>query len=289
MSLMLSRDLSSYRMRKEVAMGHNPMQFRRWVGRALLSLCFLVTCGSPTAWGQALPVASQPARPAAIRSPAAVVQVAAAAGITIENNRLSINVQDHELQAVLQDIAAQGDIDVRHLDGLPSKRISMRLTGMPVVEGLKRLFRVAEIESYVLFTQAQGDSVRVQRILFFPAAESGSRTPGRTTVGRRAPSPFIPQPRGTDKDREASEESETGSVFDDIKTNTAARRLLSQLVHPNEQVRERALERLVRLVDEDDKRAELLEFLEPLMEDLASEDRAERDEARQEIRKLLRR
>ncbi len=60
-------------------------------------------------------------------------------------------------------------------------------------------------------------------------------------------------------------------------------------MHPNEQVRERALERLVRLVDSDDKQAELLEFLEPLMEDLASEDRTEREEARQEVRKLLRR
>jgi hypothetical protein len=60
-------------------------------------------------------------------------------------------------------------------------------------------------------------------------------------------------------------------------------------VHPNEQVRERALERLVRLVENDDKQAELIEFLEPLMEGLSSEDRTERDEARQEIRKLLRR
>jgi hypothetical protein len=80
---------------------------------------------------------------------------------------------------------------------------------------------------------------------------------------------------------------ETGSVFEELKTNTAARRLLSQLVHPNEQVRERALERLVRLVDSDDKQAEMLEVLEPLMEGLSSEDRTEREEARQEVRKLL--
>jgi hypothetical protein len=63
--------------------------------------------------------------------------------------------------------------------------------------------------------------------------------------------------------------------------------LLSQLVHPNEQVRERALERLVQLVGEDQKQAELLEFLEPIMDDLASEDKAARDEARAELRKLL--
>jgi hypothetical protein len=58
-------------------------------------------------------------------------------------------------------------------------------------------------------------------------------------------------------------------------------------VHPNEQVRERALERLVQLVGDDQKQAELLEFLEPIMDDLASEDKGARDEARAELRKLL--
>jgi hypothetical protein len=100
----------------------------------------------------------------------------------------------------------------------------------------------------------------------------------------------MPEPDSEVKEPAAtSDNGNTASVFEDIKTNTAARRLLSQLVHPNEQVRERALERLVRLVENDDKQAELLEFLEPLMEGLSSEERTERDEARQEIRKLLRR
>jgi hypothetical protein len=102
--------------------------------------------------------------------------------------------------------------------------------------------------------------------------------------------PQLPESEPEAKEpKETSENGEAASVFEDIKTNTAARRLLSQLVHPNEQVRERALERLVRLVENDDKQAELLEFLEPLMEGLSSEDRTERDEAQQEIRKLLRR
>ena len=58
-------------------------------------------------------------------------------------------------------------------------------------------------------------------------------------------------------------------------------------MHPNEQVRERAFEGLVRLVREDDKQRSLMELLEPLMEDLASEDQATQDGAREEIRKLL--
>jgi hypothetical protein len=219
---------------------------------------------------------------------------APANGISLRNNRLGIDVQDTELQSILEDIASQGEIDLRHSEGLPSKRISVRFADLPVVEGLKRLFRAAEIGSYVLVTQAQGDVVQVQRILFFPATAKTGQPSVRSRPDRPLSVP-LPPPHLPEREREAREPKETSedggaaSVFDDIKTNTAARRLLSQLVHPNEQVRERALERLVRLVENDDKQAELLEFLEPLMEGLSSEDRAERDEARQEIRKVLRR
>ena len=58
-------------------------------------------------------------------------------------------------------------------------------------------------------------------------------------------------------------------------------------MHPNEQVRERAFESLVRLVGEDEKQRDLLEFLEPLMEDLSAEDKETQEEAREELRKLL--
>jgi hypothetical protein len=207
--------------------------------------------------------------------------------VSLENNRLNIDVQNYNVQDLLRDLVARGSIDVRHLDSVPSKNVSLRLANIPVVDGLKRLFRLADINSYVLITQEQGETVRVQRILFFPTDEIAPRTsvlsPG---LSRPVPSASVPTVE-SESDREGEQDSD--SVFQDLKTNTAARRLLSQLVHPNEQVRERALERLVRLVENDDKQAELLEFLEPLMENMSSEDQIEREEARQEIRKLLRR
>ncbi len=210
--------------------------------------------------------------------------------VSLRNNRLDVNVQNQELHDILENIAAQGDISIRHLEGLPKKRLSLRFSEMPIVAGLKRLFRAAEVESYVLVTETEGEAVRVQRILFFPPSDGRSRTRPSASPGRRRPPSPVRQPASQESQESRDEEqNESGSVFDDLKTNTAARRLLSQLVHPNEQVRERALERLVRLVDNDEKQAELLEFLEPLMEDLSSEDRTERDEARQEVRKLLRR
>jgi hypothetical protein len=217
------------------------------------------------------------------------------AGITLQDGFLSVDVREQDLRAVIESIATQGNIDIRHLDGVPSTRISIRFAFLPLPQGLQRLLRTAEIPGYVFVTEPNGETVSVRRIIFL--APSESPTSGRASVTRRfspalvqpppAPqSPSAPAAQETAGEREEQPTS-SGSVIEDIKTNTTARRLLSQLVHPNEQVRERALERLVQLVGDDHKQAELLEFLEPIMDDLASEDKGARDEARAELRKLL--
>jgi type II secretory pathway component GspD/PulD (secretin) len=229
---------------------------------------------------------------------------AALPGIVLKQNLLSVDVRDQDLRTVLESIAAQGDIDLRHADELPEKRVSIRFVDLPLVDGLKRLFRATEVAGYALVTNVQDGQARVQRILFLATEQktSGARTaslPSSSTSASRRLRPRSAPPRARpvapaaeeDTATPAAEESaaEDRSVFEDIKSNTTARRLLSQLVHPNDQVRERAMERLIQLVDDDQKQAELLEFLEPLMEDMASEDSADREAARAEIRKLLRR
>lgn len=238
---------------------------------------------------QAVPERSQQDRlgrnPEQTRHPAAGQLNLAA--VSLRHNLLDVNIQDQDLHDILEDIATQGDIAISHLEGIPKTRLSLRFSNLTIVAGLQRLFRAAEVESYVLVTETRGEVVRVQRIMFFPSSNAPSRTPpGR--VDSRPPAPSL-QPSPPEDQESNGRTNESGSVFEDLKTNTAARRLLSQLVHPNEQVRERALERLVRLVDNDEKQAELLEFLEPIMEDLSSEDQTQREEARQEVRKLLRR
>jgi hypothetical protein len=273
------------------------------VGACLVSLVLMASNALPL-WAARRRVAP-PARPAAERSTRQVgdaaiapARPAASGGILLKGGLLSVNLREQELRAVLEDIAAQGDIDIRHVDGLPAKRVSLRFDDMPLVEGLKRLFRVADLNGYALITKTRGGQVQVQRIVFLAAEEGVSNArlasrPPRSVPQPRAPSgqavtPPEPSPSTEEKTNgETAEES--GSVFDEIKRNTTARRLLSQLVHPNEQVRERALERLIQTVSDDAKQAELLEFLEPLMEQLASENKEDRDEARGEIRKLLRR
>jgi hypothetical protein len=214
----------------------------------------------------------------------------------VQDGLLSVDVREQDIRAVIETIATQGNIDVRHLDGIPSMPISMRFMSLPMPQGLQRLLHAAAIPGYVLVTEVIGDRAMVRRILFLASSEnlnSGRPSP----VARRA-SPTLPQPpsppasstptsQQAESEREEPLQTSGGSVFEDIKTNTTARRLLSQLVHPNEQVRERALERLVQLVGDDKKQAELLEFIEPIMDDLASEDKTARDEARAELRKLL--
>jgi len=230
--------------------------------------------------------------------------------ITLDQSGLSMDVQEQDLTAIIERIASIGHIDLKHPEGIPSRRVSIRFSSLTIVDGLKRLFRVAEVPGYLLMTAKQGSSERIQRIVFLPeegtvgtsAGRAAPRTP-QVAAAQPLPPPR-PSPAGqpppptpvavppmpiTPPQGEARTEEGRGSgtVFDEIKSNAAARRLLSQMMHPNEQVRERAFEGLVRLVREDDKQRALMELLEPLMEDLASEEQSTQDGAREEIRKLL--
>jgi len=235
------------------------------------------------------------------------------ANITLDQNGLSVDVQDQDLSAVVERIAELARIELRHPESMPNRRVSIRFVSLSVINGLKRLLRTAEVPGYLLQTAKQGDSVHVQRIVFLPEEGTAGVSAGRGA--QRAPQAVAPQPprpplpgvpptaatvpppppgampqpptAPPQGEARADEGGTSGNVFDEIKSNAAARRLLSQMMHPNEQVRERAFEGLVRIVREDDKQRALMELLEPLMEDLGSEDKATQDEAREEIRKLL--
>jgi len=217
-----------------------------------------------------------------------------------------VDVQDQDLSAVVERIAELAHIELRHPEGMPNRRVSIRFSSLSVINGLKRLFRAAEVPGYFLQTAKRGDSMLVQRIVFLPEEGAGSgvgrsaqRAPqvaaAQPLPPRMAPpgvppaaAPAPPQPTAPPQEETKADAGQTSdNVFDEIKSNAAARRLLSQMMHPNEQVRERAFEGLVRLVREDDKQRALMELLEPLMEDLGSEDKATQDQAREEIRKLL--
>ena len=247
---------------------------------------------------------STPAEPAQAPQP-----LSQNAKITLDQNSLSVDVQDQDLSVVVERIAELARIELSHPEGMPNRRVSIRFSSLSVINGLKRLFRAADVPGYLLQTAKQGNSMRVQRIIFLPEEGTPGASAGRTAqrapqvVAAQPPQPPRPAPPGLppaaatvppqpptappQQEARADEGRTSGNVFDEIKSNAAARRLLSQMMHPNEQVRERAFEGLVRLVREDDKQRALMELLEPLMEDLGAGDQATQDEAREEIRKLL--
>ena len=277
----------------------------------LLCLCLPGGAGAqgeaprPSRRGVPSPTAPGSAATAPAKTPQALSQNAQ---ITLDENGLSVDVQEQDLSTVIERIASLAHIELRHPEGIPNRRVSIRFSSLSVVNGLKRLLRVAEVPGYLLQTAKQGDSMQVQRIVFLPEEGTAGISAGRGV--QRAPqvvasqppqaprpaSPGVPpaaaivppQPPAPSQEESKAEDGRTsGNVFDEIKSNAAARRLLSQMMHPNEQVRERAFEGLVRLVREDDKQRALMELLEPLMEDLGSEEKATQDGAREEIRKLL--
>ncbi len=233
--------------------------------------------------GRGLPAPPAPGNPATAQPPQPLSQDTK---IIFDQSGLSVDVQEQDLPSVLERIAALGQIEIRHPEGIPNRRVSIRFSSLPVVEGLKRLFRVAEVPGYMLVT-AQ-DNSQVRRIVFLQDEGGAGRGPQRTPqVAAAQLPPMLPPTLPQPEEPKGNEAPSSNNVFDDIKANAAARRLLSQMMHPNEQVRERAFEGIVRLVREDSKQRTLMEFLEPLMDDLRSEDQATQEAAREEIRKLL--
>ncbi len=279
----------------------------RW-GNVLCILLCLCLPGRADAQGEASrssrrgvpsPAAPGSTAPATAQAPQPLSQNAK---IALDQNGLSVDIQDQDLSAVVRRIAELARIELRHPEGMPNRRVSIRFSSLPLVNGLKRLLRAAEVPGYLLQTAKKGGSVHVQRLVFLP--EAGTTGTGAGQAAQRAPQAVAAQPPQPQRpvspgmppaaatvpsppEPAAAPQDENGNVFDEIKSNAAARRLLSQIMHPNEQVRERAFEGLIRLVREDDKQRALMELLEPLMEDLGSEDKATQDEAREEIRKLL--
>jgi len=262
-----------------------------WCGSLLCLLVCLGLQGRVTAQGgpprpsrHSVLSPTAPSNPATEQPPQPLSEDAK---ISLNQSGLSVNVQAQDLQAVVERIATLGQIDVRHPEGLPRRRVTIHFSSLPVVDGLKRLFRVAEVPGYMLVMAP--DNVQVQRIIFL--AEEWASGPSVARGAQRAPQVAVAQPpppvAPPPEEPKGNEAPSSGNVFDDIKSNAAARRLLSQMMHPNEQVRERAFEGLVRVVREDDKQRTLMEFFEPLMDDLGSEDQATQDKAREEIRKLL--
>ncbi len=169
---------------------------RRWGGRLSFVLLALLVVYPDVLCAQDAPGRSLQNRLGRrpVRTRTIAVPPPRLAAVSLHDSQLDIDVQDRDLHDIINDIAAQGGIKVSQLEGVPKKRLSLRFSNLPVVAGLKRLFRAAEVESYVLVTEAQGGTVRVQRIMFFPPSDRRSRTQARRGINRRSPAALSLRP-----------------------------------------------------------------------------------------------
>ncbi len=205
-----------------------------------------------------------------------------------------MDVQDEDVGAIFQDIAAQAQIEVSHLDGLPDRRISIRFTDLSLTEGIKRLLRVTGMPGYALITARTEDGVKIERILFLDGdARAGDKSraavaprTARRRARRLAARSERARSRTAARAPQGTERAST-SVFEDLRANPETERLLNEVVHPNEQVRERAIERLMRLASDTNKQRDLRAALDPYMDDLRHGDEEARGEARDDIRSML--
>ncbi|PON18824.1 hypothetical protein C2W62_05985, partial [Candidatus Entotheonella serta] len=103
---------------------------RRWGGRLLLALFTLLVVAPDFVQAQAAPERSQQNRLRRRVLPTRDVAAGALtqAAVSLRNNQLDINVQDQDLHDIINNIAAQGDIKISQLEGLPKKRLSLRFS-----------------------------------------------------------------------------------------------------------------------------------------------------------------
>ena len=251
---------------------------RRWASLLGVGLALVLSAGNvSSAWAQRTGGANPGAR-----------------GVVLAQGTLSVDVQDEAFDTMLWDIASRAQIEISNLDRLPNRRISTQFTGLSLVEGLKRLLRVAGVPGYALITAHTEDGVKVERILFLGADASADAKPRDTAAPRMARRRARRVAARSERARSRTatpgpqrKDDTSTSVFEDLKANPQTERLLNQVVDPNEQVREQAIARLMRLASNPNKQRDLMEALEPYMDDLRHGDEEAREEAQEDIRSML--
>ena len=255
-------------------------RYRRWASLAGCGLALVLCAG-----GLSPAPAQDAGAPAAARG---------ATGVVITGDALSVDVREEDFAAVFRSVASQVPFTVANLDALPPRRISTRFTDLPVMAGVKRLLRVAGVAGYAIITAPAADGVRIERILFLDGAvNAGSQprvaSPART-ASRRARRMSVRSERARRAARRPQQTDEARSPgLENLRASPETEQLLSQAVDPDEQVRERAIEGLVRLAGGADGKRELMEALGPRLDELRHGDEEAREEARQDILSLLRR
>lgn len=218
------------------------------------------------------------------------------AGVVLTQDTLSVNVQNEDFTAIFRAIASEARIETSNLEGLTGQRISIQFADLAITEGVKRLLRAADVPGYVLVTDHTDDRVRIERILFLDANANTAPVPRSASpprMARRRARRLSARTERARSDARAGRPQETSDtptdVIEDLRASPETERLLNQAVHPDEQMREQAIEGLVRLAGGSSRKRDLLEVLGPQLDDLRHGDAEAREEAREDILSMMRR
>ena len=259
-------------------------RYGRWVSLLGCGVALALLSGHPTA------VHSQESEAAERMAPRRV------AGVVVTGDSVSVDVKEEDFSAIFRDIASQAQIEVSNLDGLPVRRISTRFTELSIMDGVKRLLRVADVAGYVIMTAHSQDRVRIERILFLDATANARPEPraasppraARRRARRMSARLERARPRATAGNPRENSDGST-AVLEDLRASPETEQLLNQAVDADEQGREQAIEGLMRLAGGSDRKRELMEALGPHLDDLRHGDEETREEARDVILSMMRR
>lgn len=240
------------------------------------------------------------AKPAAVRSQEAGVPdrrpAPGVTGVVVTGDALSVDVREEDFSLVFRSVASQLQFDVGNLDGLPRRRITTQFADLPVMAGVKRLLRVAGVAGYMIVTAHSEDGVRIERVLFLDASVNAATEPRNASAQRMASrrdrrmsvrSARARARRAASRQQEDDRASAGG--LEDLRDNPETEQLLRQAVDADEQVRERAIEGLMRLAGSAGGNRELMEALGPHLDALRHGDEEAREEAREDILSMIRR
>lgn len=95
--------------------------------------------------------------------------------VTVQQGRLSVDLQQADIREVLTQIGEQAGIAVRY-HARSEKRISARLMDVELEKGLQRLLRLASLDYAILYVQRPGGDVAIREVRVFDL-EGGESLP----------------------------------------------------------------------------------------------------------------
>jgi hypothetical protein len=133
----------------------DPQRREQWMITVAVALLLPLLCGTGV-WSQEKVQRDTQPRTAKLRS----------VDVTVQQGRLSVDIQQADIRDVLTQIGEQAGIAVQY-HARAEKRISARLMDVELEQGLQRLLRLASLGYAILYVQRPGGDVAMREVRVF--------------------------------------------------------------------------------------------------------------------------